>query len=59
VDGVIFAQLWHVGRVSHTALQPDGAAPVSASAVATDRVSVFIETAPAPVNWYRLRHRAH
>lgn len=45
-DGVIFAQLWHVGRVSHTALQPEGAAPVSASAIATDRVSVFIETAP-------------
>ncbi|MBK5344116.1 alkene reductase [Pseudomonas sp. TH49] len=45
-DGVIFAQLWHVGRVSHTALQPDGAAPVSASAIATERVSVFIETAP-------------
>ncbi|MEN5313675.1 alkene reductase [Pseudomonas koreensis] len=45
-DGVIFAQLWHVGRVSHTALQPAGAAPVSASAIATDRVSVFIETAP-------------
>lgn len=22
--GVIFAQLWHVGRVSHNALQPDG-----------------------------------
>jgi len=44
--GVIFAQLWHVGRVSHTALQPGGAAPVSASAVATQRVSVFIETAP-------------
>lgn len=44
--GVIFAQLWHVGRVSHNALQPGGAAPVSASAVATDRVSVFIETAP-------------
>jgi len=45
-DGVIFAQLWHVGRVSHTALQPGGAAPVSASAIATERVSVFIETAP-------------
>jgi N-ethylmaleimide reductase len=44
--GVIFAQLWHVGRVSHIALQPGGAAPVSASAVATERVSVFIETAP-------------
>ena len=28
--GRIFAQLWHVGRVSHTSLQPGGAAPVSA-----------------------------
>jgi N-ethylmaleimide reductase len=45
-NGIIFAQLWHVGRVSHTALQPDGAAPVSASAIAADQVSVFIETAP-------------
>lgn len=45
-QGVIFAQLWHVGRVSHTALQPNGGAPVSASAIATDRVSVFIETTP-------------
>ena len=31
--GRIFAQLWHVGRMSHSSLQPDGAAPVSASAV--------------------------
>jgi len=30
-DGKIFAQLWHVGRVSHTTLQPDGGAPVSSS----------------------------
>jgi N-ethylmaleimide reductase len=30
-DGRIFAQLWHVGRVSHASLQPDGASPVSAS----------------------------
>lgn len=30
--GAIFAQLWHVGRVSHTTLQPGGEAPVSASA---------------------------
>ncbi|WP_095095469.1 alkene reductase [Pseudomonas sp. Irchel 3A5] len=44
--GVIFAQLWHVGRVSHTALQPNGEAPVSASAIAADQVKVFIETAP-------------
>lgn len=31
--GKIYAQLWHVGRVSHTSFQPNGAAPVSASAV--------------------------
>lgn len=29
--GKIFAQLWHVGRVSHTTLQPNGGAPVSSS----------------------------
>lgn len=45
-DGIIFAQLWHVGRVSHTALQPNGEAPVSASTIAADQVSVFIETGP-------------
>jgi N-ethylmaleimide reductase len=32
--GRIFSQLWHVGRVSHNAYQPGGAAPVSSSAVA-------------------------
>ncbi|WP_303637073.1 alkene reductase [Stenotrophomonas tuberculopleuritidis] len=30
--GTIFAQLWHVGRVSHSSLYPENAAPVSASA---------------------------
>lgn len=30
--GKIVIQLWHVGRISHTSLQPDGGAPVSASA---------------------------
>ncbi|NJC39087.1 2,4-dienoyl-CoA reductase-like NADH-dependent reductase (Old Yellow Enzyme family) [Xanthomonas arboricola] len=30
-QGKIFAQLWHVGRMSHTSLQPNGADPVSAS----------------------------
>ncbi|WP_338889113.1 alkene reductase [Rhodococcus sovatensis] len=29
--GRIFAQLWHVGRMSHTSLQPDRRPPVSAS----------------------------
>jgi N-ethylmaleimide reductase len=31
--GVIFLQLWHVGRVSHSSFQPGGVLPVSASAV--------------------------
>jgi len=29
-QGAIFAQLWHVGRMSHASLQPDGGQPVSA-----------------------------
>lgn len=32
-DGRIFAQLWHVGRISHPSLQPDGALPVAPSAI--------------------------
>ena len=32
--GRIFAQLWHVGRISHPSLQPDGALPVAPSALA-------------------------
>lgn len=32
-DGVIFLQLWHVGRISHPSLQPDGQAPVAPSAL--------------------------
>ncbi len=31
--GRIFLQLWHVGRISHTSLQPHGGAPVAPSAV--------------------------
>ena len=43
---IIFAQLWHVGRVSHISLQPNGAAPVAPSAIAANNVKVFIETGP-------------
>ncbi|AVQ79767.1 MULTISPECIES: alkene reductase [unclassified Variovorax] len=41
--GRIAMQLWHVGRISHSLNQPDGAQPVAPSAVATRRskVSVF------------------
>ena len=31
--GRIFIQIWHVGRVSHTLLQPDGGKPVAPSAI--------------------------
>ena len=46
--GLIFLQLWHVGRISHTALQPGGGAPVAPSAIAakahTYIKSGFVET---------------
>jgi len=45
--GRIYAQLWHVGRVSHVALQPDGAAPVSSSALLAEGVKVFVDPAGA------------
>jgi N-ethylmaleimide reductase len=32
-NGRIFIQLWHVGRISHTALQANGGAPVAPSAI--------------------------
>ncbi|QQQ01402.1 alkene reductase [Lysobacter enzymogenes] len=41
--GRIFAQLWHVGRVSHVALQEGGAAPVSSSALIAQGVKVFVD----------------
>jgi len=31
--GRIFLQLWHVGRISHPSLQPDGGLPVAPSAI--------------------------
>ncbi len=50
--GKIVTQLWHVGRVSHTELQPDGGAPVAPSAITAktktvlikDGVPTFVET---------------
>lgn len=34
--GRIFLQLWHVGRISHSSLQPGGALPVAPSAIAPE-----------------------
>lgn len=41
--GRIFAQLWHVGRISHVSLQPGGGAPVAPSPLVADGVKVFID----------------
>ena len=49
VDGVhhaaghIFIQLWHVGRISHNSLQPNGGAPVAPSAIRA-KAKTFIES---------------
>ncbi|WMT13033.1 alkene reductase [Serratia fonticola] len=41
--GRIFAQLWHVGRLSHVSLQPDDTAPVSSSPLIAEGVNVYID----------------
>ena len=40
----IYLQLWHVGRFSHTALQPGGLLPVAPSAIAPKDQRTFLET---------------
>ena len=40
--GVIVVQLWHVGRVSHSELQPGGQAPVAPSALTAKTKTVLI-----------------
>ncbi len=47
--GVIFNQLWHVGRVSHVSLQPGGGAPVAPSAIAA-KTQTFLESGRADVS---------
>ncbi len=42
--GAIYAQLWHVGRISHPTLQPGGALPVAPSAITAIGQRTFIET---------------
>lgn len=45
--GRIFVQLWHVGRISHPSLQPDGALPVAPSAIRPD-IKAFTEAGFQP-----------
>ncbi|MDH5572432.1 MAG: alkene reductase [Gammaproteobacteria bacterium] len=42
-DGKIFPQLWHVGRISHSSLQPDNKLPVAPSAIAAQGEAVTYE----------------
>ncbi|RMP62861.1 hypothetical protein ALQ18_02311 [Pseudomonas marginalis pv. marginalis] len=44
VGGKIFAQLWHVGRVSHTSLQQNAMAPVSSTAKAAKGATAYAYT---------------
>ncbi len=46
--GKIVVQLWHVGRVSHTDLQPDGGKPVAPSAITAKTKTVLLKDG-APV----------
>jgi N-ethylmaleimide reductase len=41
--GKIVCQLWHVGRVSHTSLQPHGGHPVAPSAITAKAKTVLIK----------------
>src|SRR5215469_2247788 len=41
--GRMFLQLWHVGRISHPSLQPDGALPVAPSAIAPAGQAMTVE----------------
>jgi N-ethylmaleimide reductase len=47
--GLIFLQLWHVGRVSHSSFQPGGGLPVAPSAVPIpDLTTITAHGKPAP-----------
>jgi N-ethylmaleimide reductase len=47
--GLIFLQLWHVGRVSHSSFQPGGGLPVAPSAVAITGNGMMAMTADGKV----------
>lgn len=55
--GRMFAQLWHTGRVSVRAFQPEGAAPVAPSAIAAPG-ETFTETGVVPFDMPRALERS-
>lgn len=54
--GLIALQLWHVGRQSNPALQPNGAAPVAPSAIAAEG-SAYTSDGPVPFTMPRALKR--
>ncbi|RED49717.1 alkene reductase [Aestuariispira insulae] len=42
LGGLMQAQLWHVGRISHPDLQPEGALPVAPSAIKPEGAMTFV-----------------
>lgn len=46
--GKIFLQMWHVGRMSHSSLQPNGEPPVAPSAIRPEG-EIFTSTGPQPL----------
>ncbi|WP_459705571.1 alkene reductase [Stutzerimonas marianensis] len=46
--GFIFNQIWHVGRISHSSMQPDGELPVAPSAIPAsgNHMTASFETVP-------------
>ena len=48
--GKVFLQAWHVGRISHASLQPDGGQPVAPSAIRAGGVKTYVETGMVDVS---------
>lgn len=48
VGGVIFMQLWHTGRASHSSFHADGSLPVAPSALAINGDSIHTPTGKQP-----------
>lgn len=48
--GKVFLQAWHVGRISHSSLQPGGGQPVAPSAIQAEGVQTYIESGMVQVS---------
>ncbi|GAC1343906.1 MAG: alkene reductase [Acetobacteraceae bacterium] len=46
--GLIFAQIWHTGRISHSSMQPGGSVPVAPSAIPAPGQHVDATGRPVP-----------